>query len=427
MRINTTLPSNDKLLFDSEFDIFRRREFGEHLTSLLSNTTGSAVFALDSTWGSGKTTFIRMWMNHLKTSGINYLYFDAFKNDFQKDPFFALASEIYCSPQLPDKTDFRKEVTPLLMSMVCGAADLILKSTSQGAIALEDLTNCFNGVAEHPEKYDEYLSAKLDSATRDYEAIEQFKAYLKGLNRGEKPTIYIIDELDRCRPDFALDVLEKIKHIFNVDGIVFLLVTNRRQLDEMVCTRYGVSVDRNNYLHKFVDLWLTLPSIETQYTSHMKKFVHYSLLAMADGNQFQSFEAAISLITSFAKHRNLSYREVERLLTLFAVFINAVGNIDDYHAMVLAIVICYFKMSSTDGIDAIRRKNSDDVHNLLSIERFNGNEDAYINDVSAHIIFDFSSDEIRKQMYRDGQIRGIEYRVRTIGSEEILKMMSGIC
>lgn len=89
--------------FDPEIDIFGRRVFGEALLNLIRNTEDELVLALDAPWGGeGKSTFIKMWRGYLKSHEVSCVYFDAFENDYQADPFLAISSEIY---QLIDDGD----------------------------------------------------------------------------------------------------------------------------------------------------------------------------------------------------------------------------------------------------------------------------------------------------------------------------------
>jgi len=65
-----------------------------------------------------------------------------------------------------------------------------------------------------------------------------------------------VDELDRCRPDFALGLLERIKHLFDVEGIAFVLLVNRSQIEGYIRTVYG-NADAEAYLLKFGSLlWI---------------------------------------------------------------------------------------------------------------------------------------------------------------------------
>ncbi|VEP17666.1 conserved hypothetical protein [Hyella patelloides LEGE 07179] len=81
--------------FTSEKDIFCRKDFGQNLLNLITNVDDELVVALDAPWGEGKTTFIKMWQGMLKQERIESIYFDAFANDYQKEPFLAIAAEIY--------------------------------------------------------------------------------------------------------------------------------------------------------------------------------------------------------------------------------------------------------------------------------------------------------------------------------------------
>ena len=84
--------------FDNNIDIFGRSGFGERLANLIESSDDNPVIALDSGWGEGKSTFIKMWqgyLSHHREEKLRTIYFDAFENDYQKDPFVTLAAEIY--------------------------------------------------------------------------------------------------------------------------------------------------------------------------------------------------------------------------------------------------------------------------------------------------------------------------------------------
>jgi len=81
--------------FTDENDIFKRKPFAQKLTNLVKNTDDEFVLAIDAPWGEGKTTFIKMWKGLLDEEGVACILFDAFENDYQQDPFLAIAREIY--------------------------------------------------------------------------------------------------------------------------------------------------------------------------------------------------------------------------------------------------------------------------------------------------------------------------------------------
>lgn len=79
----------------------------------------------------------------------------------------------------------------------------------------------------------------------------------------EKLVIFI-DELDRCRPTFAIEMLEGVKHYFDDDRIIFVLSVNKSQLIHTISRYYGDDFDGNLYLNKFFDINIQLPKADTR-------------------------------------------------------------------------------------------------------------------------------------------------------------------
>jgi len=79
------------------------------------------------------------------------------------------------------------------------------------------------------------------------------------LGHGQKPIVVLVDELDRCRPDYAIELLERIKHLFSVNGYVFVFALARDQLEKSVGHRYGEKFDASGYLERFFDFRFGLP------------------------------------------------------------------------------------------------------------------------------------------------------------------------
>src|SRR5262249_53229542 len=125
-----------------------------------------------------------------------------------------------------------------------------------------------------------YIDQRLASYRNDMQALEDFRKFLEGVaTQGDKPVIFIVDELDRCKPSYAIEVLERIKNIFSVKGVVFVLVLNREQLAESIRWIYGSGVDAANYLQKFIDVECVLPKKLEQHDNDYKKFSRHLYLA----------------------------------------------------------------------------------------------------------------------------------------------------
>lgn len=78
------------------------------------------------------------------------------------------------------------------------------------------------------------------------------------------PIAFFIDELDRCRPDYAVRLLERLKHLFSIAGVFFVLAVDRQQLEASVQGVYGANLNATGYPRKFIDLRYPLPQLSTE-------------------------------------------------------------------------------------------------------------------------------------------------------------------
>ena len=249
-------------------DALARKQPAEILTQFVSRLSDPYVIAIDSPWGTGKTTFIQMWQAHLRKQGFETLSFNAWESDFADDPFTALVGEL--SSHLNSiQTDNSKKLQKAMkrtrkaaISIAKRAIPVAAKLATAGILdidkALEDsLGSIAEGIAKDA----------LDSYTADKDALVEFRSALReaaeALRTGvsdPRPIIFIIDELDRCRPTYALALLERAKHLFSVPGIVFVLAIDRNQLENSVKYVYGPGIDSAAYLRRFIDIEYKLPT-----------------------------------------------------------------------------------------------------------------------------------------------------------------------
>lgn len=402
--------------FDTKIDIFKRKDFGERLANLIENTDDNPVFALDAEWGEGKSIFVKMWrgyLEHKRESPIKTVYFDAFENDYQKDPFLTLASEIYSlleDKEEEKKKEFTEKATNAAKSLMRGAIKIGVKVATAGIVdgtavdvAEKEISNLVSG------QVDEIIADRFKNVVTDKLALQNFKIYLAKLAEDiseDKPMVFIIDELDRCRPDFALELLEQIKHLFSVKGITFLLVTNRTQLEQSIRTRYGIDIDPTNYLHKFINLWITLPRKSDKYQDSGTEFLSYAISQMKTNDEKIQNDFCIDVFNNIVKHYKISYREIERMLSYFAILHNMAGDSKYYsNYQYMMAFVCFIKATNPNLLTTITNKDCDKFIKESGLDEVE-NEYSFhtINYIKNLVIYCFSDDEKKKTMIQEGKI-----------------------
>lgn len=396
--------------FSSANDIFSRKGFGDRLANLIEQTDDELVVSIDAEWGEGKSTFVQMWkgyVTHHRDRKIRTIYFDAFANDYQKDPFIALAAEVY--ELLKDdaqekKKEFLTKAGAAAKSMARGAIKIAVRVGSSGLLDGSVVDGVEGDISELlAEQVDSVLEDRLKKSSTDKLALKNFRKYLEDFaaeHGGGQPIVFVIDELDRCRPDFALELIEQIKHLFSVRGFIFLLVMNRKQLEESIRSRYGL-IDATKYLQKFVHLWLTLPRKSDRYEDHGVKYVRHAMQAMCEPGEKVFNEDTIALIEDLVRHFKPSFRDIERTLSYFALIQNmSEGDRLRISYQILVAFVCYLKSTRPHLIKEIVQGKIDwDVLlKEVGLERVNENVSTRLYALSNFIKFDMGSEELRKAL-----------------------------
>ncbi|EGR2913980.1 hypothetical protein DLH88_24195 [Vibrio parahaemolyticus] len=312
---------------------FGRKNLASNLRKIFLNAEGGYVLAIDAKWGEGKTAFVHKLILDLRAEkNLIPIYYDAFSNDFSNDTFLSIGSTVYQGVKEhyaggEDSFKQAKQIEHLKTVTKNAAIELVKVGTDLGVKAL---TGGLLGGKELTE-----LSAKFVNDTtfgtleldvdRKFNAYKELKNrisdYVKALesigNSGDK-VIFFIDELDRCRPDFAVEVLEKIKHLFPAKNVVFVLCYNKTQLIKIISNVYGVSeTDSYKYLEKFVHIEAPLPSLNLQNESEslpriFDEFISQFNIDLTRLNVDPEYVKSKFVELCSSSRLNLNLREIER-------------------------------------------------------------------------------------------------------------------
>ncbi|HZG46015.1 MAG TPA: P-loop NTPase fold protein [Allosphingosinicella sp.] len=248
----------------------------------------SYVIAVDGPYGQGKTYFLKELARDLAEQH-PVAFIDAWADEVFDDPFIALASNLksalaeHLTSQVAQKrwTDFKEKAGKVAklttyglfkrgatVFLTGGVVDQVedvfsseLKDLKSGASdAAKDFSkSSFKDIEEglSSVSHSHLLEQGMKAFDERKSAVESMKNSLRGIidvlpgTSSSPPIVIIIDELDRCKPLYAVRMLEEVKHLFDVEGVIFIFGMHGEQLRHSVSALYGTSFDSQSYLRRF--------------------------------------------------------------------------------------------------------------------------------------------------------------------------------
>ncbi|WP_318467901.1 KAP family P-loop NTPase fold protein [Photobacterium leiognathi] len=255
------------------------------------------VLNLNAEWGAGKTYFLKRWSEDLKAH-YPVVYVDAWKKDYSDDPLMTVISSIIDQLRKQagkdkDSPEFKvpRKLIGLLKAAAPGIGRGLFKryvgidpvevmnadndDTSIGNIIDEDGKNVLDkdgnpiDMSFAASEAVKYLINEHDAKSTAIESLKtsvlEWVDAVIGIRGKKLPAFIFIDELDRCRPSYAVEMLETIKHIFDIDGVVFVVATDTEQLQHAVKAVYGEGFNAKMYLSRFFNSRYSLkaPNLES--------------------------------------------------------------------------------------------------------------------------------------------------------------------
>lgn len=251
------------------------------------NSVEALCFSVDGDWGAGKSFFLKRWAQDLRNQQHAVIEFDAWANDLSEEPLFGFLAELREGlTRLAAGTPLAVEEVKAKVSTVfkglrhavvpaTGAALKAFASRYIGSEAI-DLISGKSAELDAPtkEQVEAGLEKLFEEALQEHneakELVSVMKQRLQVLlqdlsqqNKIHLPLFVIIDELDRCRPSYAIRLLEGIKHLFGAPNVCFVVSTNLTQMAESVRAVYGAGFDGHRYLKRFLAFEYKLPAAST--------------------------------------------------------------------------------------------------------------------------------------------------------------------
>ena len=269
----------EKARFGEE-DVLYRKGIAEELIKLFTGENHFSPIVLDGVWGSGKSVFCHQLKNLIleERKDLKVVYINAFQFDYTDDPFLMILGnilEILKNSSKNNKT--RRKLLSKASQVIKHLPRIAIKQASKVAIdwienpLIQYLTGINLTKIDLKEVAKEISDAwhKEDVTTID-EILKSFGQMSKQISKfkdvlqqsiSNTNMVVIIDELDRCRPSFAIEILERVKHIFDISNLHFLLSMNTQVLEAAIKKLYGDELNAEEYLRKFYKIKFQLPTI----------------------------------------------------------------------------------------------------------------------------------------------------------------------
>lgn len=331
----------------------KRKELAERFTQYLKsrNTKDNAyVVNLNGAWGTGKTYFVTEWKKLVEDKGHIAIKIDAWESDYLNDPLAIIIAELLEQIKSNIKNHdarFRnaeRNVASAIFNMgknMLPIGSKIVGKHLLGEAATNEILDLIaaatGSVANHSAVKDDLnmgdLGLEVASQHKRHKQFTQdFKKQARELvdfaleDNPNKQVFIFIDELDRCRPTYAIEMLETVKHLFDIPNFFFVLSTDTSQLQHSIKAVYGHDFDSHEYLSRFFEQRFILP--EPDFLQFMTAHDMFNGVKIEKLNTFPSIQnaeelrVAIYLICKLNK-KNLSLRRLKQICTQLDVVLSS--------------------------------------------------------------------------------------------------------
>lgn len=287
------------------------------------------VVGVVAPWGSGKSFFLNLLFCKVKNN-YSVVYMDG--SDYRNDENIELAVLKAIANSNTVKEKLQKTAKSIFAKTVNTAKFLSLKALSyslkeEGVDELDGLLKnlgsetidlLMNEMSESPQ---EKLKRELSHTAKDY------------------PLIVIIDNLDRCDADFTLKFLTKIKEIFNIPNLLFVVAYDKEKIKNFVKQNFGDD-GTTGFLRKYIAAEFYLPNFENKakdiithlYKSKIECFINDSI---DSSDKSDTSKNPIELLENLYKNTPLTLRMIEQIFNRsITVIQNNYKNYKDDHRKV---------------------------------------------------------------------------------------------
>lgn len=317
----------------------------DNLSFLLENLDSPIVVSINAPWGQGKTTFLKMLNKNLQQKKFKTVFFSAWETDFTKEPLLTFLGEI--NKQIDsflisdnDKKQLWLKAKKAGLHIIQKGIPALIKIGTAGIIDAEEIIE-----EQAATLASELSNDAINAYLHDKEQISIFKESLSKIFSNSEDKLYIfIDELDRCRPNYAIELLERLKHLLDINGLVFILAMDKTQLGHSVKAIYGQDFESVGYLRRFIDIEYNIPKRNLDvFIDGLYQDLGFNLF-FEKRKKYRAFQYEKSHLSNvfklLANEKKLTLREIEQLFAKVNLVIQSTAeNIYLFPALLAFLII----------------------------------------------------------------------------------------
>ena len=257
---------------ESNKDLLNRQDFIDkmlNITEIISTSRKNVCYALNGKWGIGKSFVLDMFEKQIEriqseetnTDKYFLFHYNCWQYDYYEEPIISIVSSML--DQIDEKENLLSDETKIKIKSA-------LKAIGSGLIAkanqlIEDKTGIDMQEVINAIKTSNEEMLKDIAERNEFDSYFAFKKTLKALRETieslakEKTLIFVVDELDRCLPEYAIKVLERLHHVFDdIPNVQTIISVDKIQFEHTIKNIYGEKTDVEKYLAKFIDFEMNL-------------------------------------------------------------------------------------------------------------------------------------------------------------------------
>lgn len=350
-----------------EEDKFARTETASILKEIVNALDEGCVIGLNGKWGTGKSAFISMWSKYMESSGYTVINCNAWENDSLQNPLLGIISEFQKVSNMVGNGKFQRAFNSVLKTLNVRTCLSMTNDYIRNRVGID--------INEYIKENDDSVEKVLSECLAEYnESIKVQKKFKEALSLYVKecspchPLIFVIDELDRCNPTYAVKTLEVIKHMFSVPRVVFVLAIDKEQLCHSINGYFGSEkFNSEEYLRRIIDVEYQLPRADSDKVVNalMERF-NFDKIYGTSQQEINNKEELAAFLEMLYDEHDLSIRQLEKFLLFTRIVINTSKSLG-YHDCSIAL-LAYMMMFNILSVEDFAFKKMTDNEFISKLE-----------------------------------------------------------